>query len=157
MKQEEQENMDRVIRLMRLKRYEQPDAGFEARNLAAIRTRLAALPERRSWAQRWWGLFEQTPSPALRYALVTVFLALLGVHLLRIDFQPGPEPLSGGGGGAPAVVRTVTEPLQVAQTNLAPEPHAKPVFVFEYPASNRLPRGGMQYGSGPAVPVRYDY
>ena len=47
-----------VVRLLRLKRYEQPDAGFDARNAAAIRTRIAALPERVSQCHRVWGWLE---------------------------------------------------------------------------------------------------
>ena len=145
-----------VIQLLHLKRYEQPDADFDARNMAAIRTRIAALPERPSWAQRLWGLFEQTPAPALRYAMVTALVALLGINVLTLSLLPDQAPLATITNDSPAVAQTA-EPVQLAQTNQAAEPYAKPVFVFEYPASNRSPRGGVEYGNGPTMPVRFDY
>ena len=146
-----------VIQLMQLKRHEQPDAGFDARNAAAIRTRIAAGPERVSWGQRLWGLFEQTPSPALRYSMVTALVALVGLNVLTLTLQPDQATLPAVTNDAPALAQTAAEPMQLAQTNLAPETYAKPVFVFEYPASNRSPRGGLSIGPGPTVPVRYDF
>ena len=157
MKPGEQDQQDLVVKLLRLKRYEQPAADFDARNHAAIRTRLAALPERRGWAQRLWGLFEQTPAPALRYATVVALLALVSIQVFTVDFRSGSLPVATLTNETPALVQSVEDPLQVADTNLTPEPMVKPVFVFEYPASNRSPRGGMQYGTGSTMPVRYDY
>lgn len=144
-----------VVRLLRLKRYEQPDAGFEARNAAAIRTRIAALPEHVSWGQRVWGWFEQTPSPALRYAMVTALVALVGINVLTLSLIPEREAVSLLTNEAPTLVQRDAPPT-VSPTNEAIETYAKPVFVFEYPASNLSPRGGVQYGTGPTTPVRFD-
>ena len=145
-----------VIQLIQLKRHEQPDPGFDARNAAAIRTRLAALPERAGWAQRLWGLFEQAPAPALRYGLLTALVALVGLNVLNQSLSPNRATLPALTNQAPALAQA-EEPVQLAQTNLAPDSYAKPVFVFEYPSSNRSPRGGLTIGPGPVMPVRYDY
>lgn len=144
-----------VVRLLRLKRYEQPDADFDARNAAAIRTRLAALPERVGWGQRLWGLFEQTPSPALRYAAVTALVALVGVNVLTLSLSPSRDTMSLMTNETPVLAQQAEAP-SVAPTNEMPETYSKPVFVFEYPAVRSAPQGGPQYGTGPAVPVRYE-
>jgi len=144
-----------VVRLMRLKRYEQPDAGFDARNAAAIRTRIAALPERTSWLQRLWGLFEQTPAPALRYAAVTALVALVGVNVLTLSLSPSGETANLLTNEAPVMAQQ-DQAVMASATNDAIETYAKPVFVFEYPASNRALRGGgINYGTGPTVPVSF--
>jgi hypothetical protein len=144
-----------VTRLLRLKRYEQPDAGFDARVTAGIRTRIAALPERVSWGQRVWSWFEQTPAPALRYAMVTALVALVGINVLTLSLIPERDAVSRMTNEAPVIVQREDQPT-AAPTNEAIETYAKPVFVFEYPASNLTPRGGVQYGTGPTVPVRFD-
>ena len=150
------EQFSEVVRLMRLKRHEQPDQGFDARNAAAIRTRIAALPERVSWLQRLWGLFEQTPAPALRYAAVTALVALVGVNVLTLSLAPSREGAALLTNEAPVVAQR-DQGLPVSATNEAMETYAKPVFVFEYPASNRaLHGGGMQYGTGPVLPVSFE-
>lgn len=152
----EPESIPEVVRLLRLKRYEQPDADFDARNAAAIRTRLAALPERPGWGQRLWGLFEQTPSPALRYAAVTALVALVGVNVLTLSLTPPREAMSSMTNETPALAQQQAEAPSLAPTNDMPETYAKPVFVFEYPAIRSAPQGGTQYGTGPVVPVRFE-
>jgi hypothetical protein len=144
-----------VVQLMHLKRHEQPDPDFDARNAAAIRTRIAALPDHTSWLDRLWGVFEQTPAPAFRYAMATALVVLVGYSALNTTLMPGQTPLAVPTNDTPALAQAA-EPVPMAQTNLAPESYGKPVFVFEAP-SNRSVGHGSQYGTGPAVPVRFDY
>ena len=151
-----EDEFSEVVQLLRLKRYEQPDAGFDARNAAAIRTRIAALPGRTSWADRLWNLFGTAPTPAFRYALATV--VVLGVSISALTYRqfPGASPLAAVTNDAPVLAQTAVSSPVVAQTNEAPELYRKPVFVFEAP-SNRAPLRGTQYGPGPTQPVRFNY
>lgn len=144
-----------VVQLLRMKRFEQPDEGFDARNAAAIRSQIAALPERLSWSERLWSVFERTPAPAFRYAMATVFVMLVGYGALTYTQIPDEALLATATNSAPAIAQVQT-PMEVAQTNEASELYSKPVFVFEAP-SNRPMRGGAQYGTGPTMPVRFDY
>ncbi len=144
-----------VVQLLRLKRYEQPDGGFEARNAAAIRTRIAALPGRVAWADRLWHLFGAAPTPAFRYALATAVVVVVSISALTYQQFPGTSPLAAVTNDAPVLAQAEV-PSPVAQTNEATELYSKPVFVFEAP-SNRSPQRGNQYGPGPTQPVRFNY
>ena len=145
----EEERFQSVVQLLRLKRYEQPGPGFEARNAAAIRTRIAALPERPA---SWWEGWLTRPAPALRYVTAALVVLLVGVGLLRLQ-RPADQP-----DWATAIreAPALAEAAPPAPTNDMADTYSKPVFVFEAP-SNRAPRGGADYGTGPALPVRYDY
>ncbi len=139
-----------VVNLMGLKRYEQPAAFFDTRNLAAIRSRIEQ-ERSRGWAARIWGLLEAGPAPALRYALAVAVVAMIGANVLLLQYLPS---LNGMSEQAAEPQASVAASAQAASTNDSLEPFgAKPVFVFEYP-SNRHPTRGPQIAPG-AVPVSF--
>ena len=105
-----------VVQLLRLKRYEQPDGGFDARNAAAIRTRIAALPGRTSWADRLWNLFGTAPTPAFRYALATAVVLVVSISALTYRPFPGSSPLAAATNDAPVLAQAELR-SPVAQTN----------------------------------------
>lgn len=143
----------RLQRLLALKRYEQPDAYFETRNLAALREQLAHTAPGSSWAVRAWEWLTGGPAPALGIAGAAVAI-VAGVWFMG---QPSTTTTS----TAPVFVEIAPEPapeepaLAAAPLDAETEVYRKPVFVFEYP-SNREPRGPVQMGPG-SVPVRYDF
>lgn len=153
-RQTDGEQNDFVLRLIALKRYEQPDPYFETRNLAALREKLSGTAPRSAWADRLFGWFTGGSVPAFRMVVVSCLLALLSVNLLLLNSVPNLSPEMAPleeqlAAGSPAVS------AQLASTNEALELYRKPVFVFEYP-SNRQAVGPLQMGPS-SVPVRYDY
>ena len=141
----------RVVRLVGLKRHEQPDAHFEMRNLAALRDRLAHTQPALGWAERLRALFEGEAAPAFRYAMAAAVVAMVGVNVMLLQNMPS---LNAPSEQVSETTAPAAEPMQLASTNGSAEPYSKPVFVFEYP-SNRQPYRPLQYGPG-SVPVRFD-
>ena len=126
-----------LVRLVALKRFEQPDAAFEARSLAAIRIRVQEINEQPSgWLAQLRAWLEFHPAPALGVAAVV--LAFAGWRVTGT--------LSGGPGGAPSVAA-----VQPASTGTIY--YATPVML----ASSNGGPGRVQYGPGDTVPVKLQY
>lgn len=143
----------RLRSLLALKRYEQPDAYFETRNLAALRGRLADTAPGSSWVARAREWLTGAPAPALGLACAAALLAV-GIWLMNQPSTTSPSP-------NPVFVEVVPEPaaedpaFATSPVEQESDIYRKPVFVFEYP-SNREPRGPVQMGPA-SVPVRYDF
>lgn len=148
------EGMEFVQRLLALKRYEQPDPYFETRNLAVLREKLSGETPGGAWGERWFGWLINGSVPAFRMLVVSCLLALLSVNLIL--FSNVPELSSNL---APAAERSLSPAPDTAMiatpTNESVDYYRKPVFVFEFP-SNRQPLGPVQMGPA-SVPVRFDY
>lgn len=148
----EHDNEEFIRRLVALKRYEQPDAHFETRNLAKLREQLADTAPGGAWYSRWFDALASSPLPGFRVLVTACLLALLAVNLLLVNQVPNLEPAAEPVAEIPVAT---SEVLQVAATNDAFDSFRKPVFVFEYP-SNRQPVGPVQMGPA-SMPVRLDY
>jgi len=141
-----------VCKLISLKKYEQPDPGFEGRSLDRIRNSIFEIEDRRHRRWDFLRIFETGPVPALRYALAVAVLALTGLNFVSVQNLPTLE----------AVVMDepvpVFEPRAVASadTNPAVEVDAAPPAPFLFASSNRQP-GRVQYGPGPSVPVSFGF
>ena len=141
-----------VCKLISLKKYEQPDPGFEARSLARIRNSIYEIEEQRQRGWRFWEIFESGPIPALRYALAVAVLALTGLNLVSVQNLPTLQ----------SVVMDEPAPAYEPQTTLVQDtnPPANvnivPSAPFLLASSNRQP-GTVQYGPGPSVPVSFGF
>ena len=141
-----------VCKLISLKKYEQPDPGFEARSLDRIRNSIYEIEEKRQHRWSFLSIFETGPIPALRYALAVAVLALTGLNFVSVQNLPT----------LPAVVMEEPAPVfemsvaAAADTNPAVEIELAPAAPFLFASSNRQP-GRVQYGPGPSVPVSYGF
>jgi hypothetical protein len=106
--------------LLAIKRFEQPDASFEVRNLARVREGIANLqPASHGWWAGLLNILTGQPVPVLRYAAAGVVLGLLGINWLSIRSLP-PLP---------------TASIEAVRT-------AQPVSLFAGPPAVALPPGG---------------
>lgn len=139
-----------IRRLMALKRHEQPDAHFETRLLARVRDEIAGTVPGRRWLPGW---LAGRAGPVLRYAAAAAALAILAVRWL------GPAAGTGPASG-PAVA---DQPAPAAAPALAPfaKPVPPPMIPVEYASlpltPTNLGAGGIQYGPGASVPVKFEY
>ncbi|MFH0908634.1 MAG: hypothetical protein V1929_07720 [bacterium] len=141
-----------VCKLMSLKKYEQPDPGFEARSLARIRNSIYEIEEQRQRRWRFWEIFEAGPVPALRYALAAAVLVLTGLNFVSMQNLPSLQPVVMD---EPAPVFESRATLAV-DTNPPVEVQVAPFAPFLLASSNRQP-GQVQYGPGPSVPVSFGF
>lgn len=145
-----------VRRLLALKRYEQPTAGFDERCRYAVRQALAEELERERMPAPagafGLGRAADAALPALRYALAAVLMAMVAMHLFLAPSLPPMHSLLPN--DAPAVRLACDEPLPV--TNLAMEVVRRPAVPEIVLASNRGP-AGVRYGPGGSRLVSFDY
>jgi hypothetical protein len=137
-----------VVKLVALKRYEQPDPSAEARCILAVRQRIDA------GEGRWLGWLDFLDGPwvsAVRYGAV----AALGVLMVGAFLSVGKVPAL----KAPALVlddrATSTEGIVRTPTGTDTLHSASPVF-FAGTASNREP-GKVQYGPASSRLVGFEY
>ena len=146
--------MSQVRALVALKRYETPDAGFEARSAEKIRLGLLALPQPGRLNSWLGGLWVSIPVFRTAAAAALVLLVAFHVHSVRVSSLPsrmagGPEPLNPAAGNriAPALDNLIAQPEPIF---LAPHP------VMSQSHSNFSP-GQIQYGPLPSRMVGFEY
>src|SRR5690349_9859821 len=81
-----------VCKLISLKKYEQPDPGFEARSLARIRSAIHEMEEERQQGWSWASLFGPVPVPALRLAAVAAVFAVIGLSYVELRAPQAAAP-----------------------------------------------------------------
>ncbi|NCC51197.1 MAG: hypothetical protein EOM20_08275 [Spartobacteria bacterium] len=123
--------------LIGLKRYEQPDPDFGRRNLAAVHERITRLAEGSASEDRVLYL-----TPAFRYALAALLLALIGGIIGLRVLSGDPE------GGTPP------PGLQLAEDTPAASGDALARTGTD--GTNRSP-DRIQYGTQPSKVVDYEY
>lgn len=136
---------DVVVCLVSLKRYERPDAGFEARCVAGIRQRIREREDASAWLRlrlRW----AEDPMPLYRLAAAAAVVVILAGAALVLSTAPWHA------GSTAASMPEVAEPLR-----LAVESTTNPVTAISLTNVVPLPGGGVQFGTGGSMPVRYDY
>src|ERR1700690_47929 len=82
------ERAELVCKLISLKKYEQPDPGFEARSLARIRNSIQELEDNRSKGWRFLDIFGTGDVPVLRYAMAAAVLLLTGLNFVSVQNLP---------------------------------------------------------------------
>ncbi len=141
--------MESVRRLMSLKKYERPDAGFEERSALAIRRRLEDLnrkPESRLAA--FLEFLTDYPRPAFRYALAGVVAALIVMNFVSMPRLAPVRPVEPVARVAPPPAPTpVTLPIEV---------YSRPMLAEFHTPSNRGP-ARVEYGPRESVPVNFEY
>lgn len=139
-----------VRRLLALKRHEQPDDHFETRLLARVREEIAGTVPGRRWLPGW---LADRWTPSYGYAAAAA-AALILVAVRWLPPAAGP-----GAAGAPVIADQPPAPAAPAPALRGPEPARAPVeYVSSVPVAPTNPgTGGIRYGPGPSVPVRYDY
>ncbi len=136
---------DVAVCLVSLKRYEQPDAGFEARCVAGVRRRIREREEAPAWRRLHLRLADD-PMPLYRLAAaVAVVVILAGAALV---LSPAPQHA----GSTAATMPEAAEPLR-----LAVESTTNPVTAISLTNVVPFPAGGVQFGTGGSMPVGYDY
>jgi type II secretory pathway component PulM len=144
-----------------LKRFEQPDPGFETRCLDATMRRIRNLDAEPVAGRKLWDWFTM-PQPALRYGMAAVVALLVGVNVYlgsRTPEQPAAETVDSSVStvvSAPVVapVAPAVQALAAAAPTSAVSPSQD---VFLVASSNRQNGGGVQYGPGASVPVGFDF
>lgn len=160
-----QEQAESLCKLLSLKRFEQPDSGFEARNLANTMRRIRNLD---SEPAAGWSLWDwlAMPHPVLRYSAAAFVAALVGVNVYLAVRSPDQGSTAAPDQIAPSRPVTAAVEAPVPQMPAAAEfAQATPTQalapsqdVFAIAASNREnSSGGVQYGPGPSTPVNYNY
>ena len=133
-----------VRKLMALKNFENPDAGFETRCAQNVMRRI------REPAPRTVSLWDFITGfqPALRYAAAAAVVALVFLHEFSLTNLPVVSP-------------TAMETSLPAMER--PAPARKPILLFENPApptmvfaSNQTP-SSIRYGTTPSRLVDYEY
>ncbi len=137
-----------VRKLVSLKKYEQPDAGFEQRSLMAIHQRLAELNDAAGDELAWDGTVGSS-FPALRYIVVGTFAILMALQIFSPPAQTPRIPIA----EAPVAAAPVPAPVRAS----APMPES-PGLVAIQVASNRGP-GRVEYGPSylHTMPVNFNY
>ena len=136
--------MSDIRRLLALKRYETPDAGFETRCAEKIRLRLQSPvfeQVEREIASFWNPVF------IFRAAAAAILVLLVGFHVRSVRISPLAS------GMAPR------EPTVAAEQRMAPAPatrFAQPAPVMMLAQSNSGP-DQIQYGPGPSRTVSLEY
>lgn len=145
-----------VVQLVSLKRFEQPDPGFEARSLVLIRQ---AIEEQEAQPRGWWqktlDLLGAETLPAFRYAMTMVVVGLIGMNMFSVQNL---APISSSTPIDPLHFRPAQpiRPLALASTNLSPSGHlsAELPIVFLPPSNSGI--RAPQYGIGGTLPVSFE-
>lgn len=144
--------MPYIARLVALKRHEQPGPGFDTRMSARIHARIAEGAPRLTFAEWLFGIGDGSASRVLRLAGAAAFVGILGAGLHLGGALRGSQPTVAATPAAQDLA-PIEQAVAVADTNESFDTYQKPIFVFET-ASNRS--SGVQYGTGPTIPVRFD-
>ena len=139
--------MESVRRLMSLKKYERPDAGFEERSALAIRRHLEDLnrkPESRLAA--FWEFLTDYPRPAFRYALAGVVAALIVLNFVSMPLLAPVRPAE--------PIAQVTPPSPPMPADIPVQVYQRPVFAEFHNPSNRGP-ARVEYGPRESVPDNF--
>ena len=144
------ESFQAVRRLISLKKYEMPDAGFESRCAAAIHLKLVeqeqGRPESAGWLERIFG----APRPAFRYAAAAVFgLFVLFQILPMTPLAPLTLDVPDESAAPPLEMRKPIVVLSASATDM-------PSSTLASTVSNRGP-SRVEYGPGASVPVNFEY
>ncbi len=147
------ESFQAVRKLVSLKKYELPDAGFESRCAAAIHLQLVEQEQNRPEAAGWLGRIFGTPLPMFRYAAAAVFGLFVLFQVLPMT-PLAPLTMEGSDESvAPSLeMRKPIVVLSATTTDMA-----APALAATLPGvSNRGP-SRVEYGPGMSVPVSLEY
>jgi hypothetical protein len=142
------ERLRNTTRLVGLKRYEHPAPGVLDVVRADIMRSIRLLDSKKA-SQGW------LTSPALRYGLATVFLGLLGIHLISASLLPPAGPIPWGAD----VPLARTQPRAFPSTELNPPSSpllASNPWIYQAGSSNVIP-SAIHYGGLPSAVVEFDY
>lgn len=143
--------------LCSLKRYERPDRVREVRMRQDILRRIRQQQDEPGRLSIWEVLTGST-TPALRFGIAALFLALIGIQLFTSP--PPPPERAVVEQPAKAVVSAEATPgaevILLASTNL-PADDRLPTPSYPIASVSNVEPGRIQYGPGPSRPVSFDY